>query len=185
MRRLTLTVSDCGRSRQILISFCMSHSIIPWIRNSSISKLQSSIIYFYRPFIQNYESFLISIGTKNKNKKNLSPQEEPLTKYLRFSWSNNLVLNYRTLARRSLLDSSLALWQTRVTQTVFLLTISIGQVKRIKKINNSDFLVDPIPNHLTEDHKNCIADSKENHWNDFGSERVNVRETPCFILGSQ
>ena len=163
----------------------MSHSIIPWIRNSSISKLQSSITYFYRPFIQNYESFLISIGTKNKNKKNLSPQEEPLTKYLRFSWSNNLVLNYRTLARRSLLDSSLALWQTRVTQTVFLLTISIGQVKRIKKINNSDFLVDPIPNHLTEDHKNCIADSKENHWNDFGSERVNVRETPCFILGSQ
>ena len=71
-----------------------------------------------------------------------------------------------------------------MTQTVFLLTISIGQVKRIKKINNSDFLVDPIPNHLTEDHKNCIADSKENRQNDFGSERINVRETPCFILGS-
>lgn len=163
----------------------MSHSIIPWIRNSSISKLESSIIYFYRPFIQNYESFLISIGTKNKNKKKPESPRRTFNQIPSISWSNNLVLNYRTLARRSSLDSSLALWQTRVTKTVFLLTISIGQVKRIKKINNSDFLVDPIPNHLTEDHKNCIADSKENHWNDFGSKRVNVRETPCFILGSQ
>ena len=92
----------CGRSPPILMSLCMSHSIIPWIGNASISKLQSSLIYIYRPFIQNYESFLMSIGTK-KIKKNLSPQEELLTKYLRFSWSNNLVLNYRTLARQAII----------------------------------------------------------------------------------
>ena len=53
-------------------------------------------------------------------------------------------------------------------------TVSSTQVMGIRNTSVREVLTDPITNSLNYHHKNCMADSEENYYQDLGCERVNL-----------